>query len=187
MPTRFVLAFIAVVSAFLWSSCSDDPNEGKPIPPQELQAILSVTSDFQKALVVDGVLTFVEYESGVLSYIDCMEKAGFPLESLELGARQQYVYTIHGPRDEGLERGRAIHDQCHRTYLREIGRLWAFLNRPTEAEVQAARGALADCLREQGAEVPVDPGPGELGPWMPGFEICSQKVSTEYDLPGFGG
>ncbi len=50
---------------------------------QRLPAILATTSEFQKALLEDGVVTAAEHERAQLAFIACIEEAGVTIVQLE--------------------------------------------------------------------------------------------------------
>jgi len=146
-------------------------------------------SDEQRAAVADGKVSFEEYEVSVLTYVACLESAGYEVDAT-LRFQGRYYDVTSSTDGTETELMRDSWSACSENFSLILD-VWSVQNQPSEAELQAARRALASCLRDRGVDVNVDPSGKELGDLAasgrPGFAQCSQKVSEEFGLPGFAG
>ena len=70
---------------------------------QDVEAASPGLSDFQRALIADGRLTFADYDQAYRAYVACLERAGGKLESpLTLTTRNTYTVRIGLRRREVL-------------------------------------------------------------------------------------
>jgi hypothetical protein len=165
---------------------------------------LSGISDFQRALLADGVLTLAEYEQAILAFRECAVGLGYQLREWmprhDRGYSVSATYRLPEGQKESLETAQSRTAQlqrCHREYLEAVGYVWIKEHHPSESEFQQAREALGACLREQGEEFPANPTEGDFTRYhrtplaaranIDAFPICQERIADEFDLPGFGG
>lgn len=130
----------------------------------------------------DGHVSFEEYEAAVFDTVRCLEGAGFTVVGPDLRFKgKRYVYSALGDADkdpsECFGKNQTIEDA------------WSLQNLPSEAELNEARSALAQCFRDHGVEVEANPAEGYFQRFA-GSAVhrqCSNEVSEEYGLPFFGG
>jgi hypothetical protein len=156
-----------------------------------LQALPGELSDFQKDILKDGVLTFAEYETAVLSLVDCAQRAGISLaEPVRISKRDTYLYSFTYPLASRAGAEDSILS-CRQTYTDYLEQFWAEFTAPSEEELQRARDELARCLRDRGIEVPKPASPEDFGQFRshptPDFFECAQQTSDTFGLPGFSG
>jgi hypothetical protein len=146
----------------------------------------------QREALKDGELSFAEYEAAAAQTVQCMEDAGLEGEakldqqsrSYAIGARWQ----SSGDRAADKEKETAS-DNCYAQFWNGVSQAWAAENQPTESVLNAARQALAQCLRDAGLDVPVAASSEDIAAVSheASFAPCSQETSQEYGIPNFGG
>jgi hypothetical protein len=171
-------------------SCSSPGKQEADISASSLiQRVRDEGTAEQRAAVADGVVTFEEYERSALAYISCLESAGFSVDGTLRFRGRYYDIVAQTAGTQTVEMQEAWSDCAQEFAL--ILDVWSVQNQPSEAELQAARRALAECLREHGIEVGDPPSGEELGilaqAGRPGFARCSVEVSETFGLPGFAG
>ena len=147
------------------------------IPATELSEWLAAASPEEDALIKDGELTFEEYESAVLRSVQCIKNAGStvvhssgygrsvaPAPGPRLSSRGVYSYfgSVPGTPDRRPTDAFAKIDDCV-SLSAQVAFLWAQHTAPSEAELQAMRDYMAECLRHSGADFPLrQPSDAEL-------------------------
>ncbi|MBI5949283.1 MAG: hypothetical protein HY875_14190 [Chloroflexi bacterium] len=170
----------------------------------------SGASEYQRAILKDGVLTFGEYERSIFDEIACLKAAGFEVGGVPLPGRPkpgpdpaltrrgEYQYVSRAlALTESEAEARRTH--CSESFTSVIRNLWFEHVAPTQADLQAARDAIGACLRGAGFTVSVHPGTQELlaiafppdgkptNPAIEPYTTCTQSVQIEFELPGFRG
>jgi hypothetical protein len=134
-------------------------------------------------------VTFSEYEAATLATIECLREQGVEVSGATPSAGNRLTFEFFTG-DAPLAEVRASYQECYEEFAIEVDRAWADANRRTEEELQMARRALADCLRDAGEEVPENPTTEDfvtLQQTAASFGDCSQRVGDEYGIPNFGG
>lgn len=192
---------ILLAACVLWS-CGDGGSESdSSVVAQDLT---STTSEYQRAILEDGVVEFEEYEAAVLETIRCIEDAGFEITGgPELrGGQFQYSWGSPGESDPDGSRGRQVGTQCGEEYSRDVHRAWVEQNMPSEEEQQRIHSEAAKLFREcladagwpVGEETEATEITGLLGQMAeedPGhlasYEVCQADIEREFGLPHFSG
>lgn len=160
--------------------------------PEGLADALTTTSEFQRNLLNDGQLTYQEYEASVLATVQCLRERGVTI-SVEPrpapGKRIEFAYASTAEDDAAAS---AAYDECYREYENLVDIVWFRQNQPSEQTLDAARAALAKCLRAAGVALPDDPSPADFrAVAMSGdraFSDCQARISQDFDLSsGFAG
>lgn len=162
---------------------------GNRLPDSMLEFIAADATDEQRPAFDDGIISFEEYERAVLSTATCLTDAG-----VQNGPKLEadgFTYNLGITTPDSPE-GEAQYEEarrCQRVHMFAIEAAWLTQHQPTEAEIQAAREALAVCLRELGIDVPDNPSSPDFAKLTheDGFAECARKISTEFDIPNFGG
>jgi hypothetical protein len=140
-------------------------------------------------MVADGSVSFEEYERSALDYVACLESAGFEVEAT-LRFRGRYYDIVARSAEIPVQAMQDDWNTCAAQFSLILD-IWSLQNQPSEEELQAARMALAECLRERGLEISDKPTPEELGSLArsgrPGVAQCSVDVAETFGLPGFAG
>lgn len=132
-------------------------------------------SDYQRAILDDGEVTFDEYERATFDAIACMRAAGIivyaPLDPERPGFRDgpalnkqgQYQY-FPAPASENADyvQFEADKQRCDGEYTSTVSYAWLRGTSLTYEDLQAARDAIAECLREAGYEVPEHPSGADM-------------------------
>ncbi len=171
--------------------------ERSPVPgatpgPEELIDFSDPANltDFQRAIIEDGVVTFAEYESAMYAVMACVEAHGIEivggLTADPSGKQLGFATRLGMDFEEARENGRKT-QQCHNQYAGVVTMLWAFQNQPTEQQRQEARAALDACLREAGAPLPEDPAPQDFFGLVHDYAPCFEQVQREFGIPNFVG
>lgn len=123
-----------------------------------LPELMAKASAFERGLIGDGIVTDAEHELAIISYLDCIRRAGLRVVEFERGPSG--MITLLGVDEPdtppGVESPVLRCQAEFYTYAREG--YHATTVDPNGSE-QAVLRALAACLRERGIyEVPEDPG-----------------------------
>jgi hypothetical protein len=169
------------------------------IPEDSLRIALGpTTSDFQKGLINDGVLTFSEYETAVFADVQCYADRGLTA-SPELDVRGDYQVNAAAPDSATLN---AAYAACTPQYYDVVDFLWRVHTAPSVQEYAAATDGMAQCLIEAGfKDVPLHPDvneglhrqfawvdDGHGGLMHPdGWWDCILRIRAEYQVPAFSG
>lgn len=178
---------MALVVLVLAAACGGEDGDGV-IPPgfqrEGFQQAFQETSDFQRELVADGHLEFEEYEAAVFATYRCMLEGGLRVSEPRRVSGQRFEYSWRVSED-----GKAandVYERCYGEHQSLVDLVWTYQTLPTEEDVQEARVALRDCLRDRGIQVPDTPTSADFlalaRGGVPGFSECRRQVTTEYDL-----
>lgn len=117
----------------------------------------AATSEAVKKKVADGVITFAEYESAVLSMLSCVEDAGASVRQRDpvLSSRGLYTWGISWQISKGDLSDKVF--ACEQRELGIIDLLWKEHVAPSEQEVQQAMKEMASCLSGSGLGALVPP------------------------------
>jgi hypothetical protein len=149
-------------------------------------------------------VTYADYEGAVLAYIACLKDAGFEVTDPTPVPGQQLTFIASRPLaadapdfesagpDElrrYAESRRELTRPCAERY-RPVVDAWTTATAPSGEQLDEAREALANCLREAGEDVPQSPSTEDfvqLQQTAAAFPDCSERVGEEYGIPFFGG
>lgn len=180
---RIVVAPLIVV-VLLASACGGQ--EHPKLEAAGLGAALQTASAFQRERLEDGRLTYEEYESAVLATVKCLRDQGVVISVEPRPAAGNRIEFAYASTEETDARAAAAYEACYREYQNLIDAVWYQQHQPGDETIQRARQALAECLREAGAELPEQPTAADFralalagDPALPG---CQHKVSSEFDL-----
>lgn len=152
------------------------------IEPDRLPAVLDAASTLERPLLVDGELTFSEYEAAVFASVECLEEAGFRIvhfpDSVVVGSvghtnldsqvdgpfltrrgKYEYAANASGGRDPAKDGLKVA--EC-KAISATVEFLWTEHLAPTELELQARRNMMSTCLRSNGRQIPVNPAQSDL-------------------------
>ncbi len=167
---------------------------GSPIHPIDELVRASATDapDFQAAMLADGVITRAEYESASRAAWQCIKNSGVPIGDQVERLDGTLVATV-GP-FATYEEGAAVQpliDGCNTRFRDRVALAWFLQNQPSAETLAAARASLGACLRDAGIDVPENAASAEFAAiargGTPEFARCSERVSMQFKLPGFGG
>jgi hypothetical protein len=150
------------------------------------------STEEQREALSDGELTFAEYEAAATRTVRCLGDAGLQGEAVldhnsqtyALGARWQ----SSGDRADDEEK-RAATERCYANHWNGISQAWTAQSTPTESEIDAARQAMAQCMREGGLDVPVPASSQDILRHQAHevYAACARRIAEEHGLPNFGG
>ena len=160
-----------------------------PIEPGLLTTLLADTSDFQRDLLEDGMLTLDEYERAKLEQARCLMDQGLEIDPdrLQLDGLLRYTYFITASAEIAPE-APAIMRDCQATYSIEVDRAWAEVSLPLLDNVIAESKAMVyGCLVDSG----FDPGDSNVDPESPEFlaaeEDCATTMRETLDMIAYWG
>ncbi len=140
--------------ALLWSCSggSAEPVRGEVIAPD--------VPEFQARLIEGGV-TFSEYESAVLTAMSCLNDAGIDVEGphLEQGGRfLSFDFGIfpEGTPDSEVEAASQAMSRCEDEYLTYVVDAYTKENQPSEAEVAERERLRRECAADLGFDISGD-------------------------------
>lgn len=124
---------------------------------ERLTAILATTSDFQRSLLEDGVVTAAEHERAQLAYIACIEDAGVTIVQLERAPSGLIsLMSVGGTESaDALDDVDAVVSECDEEYYSNIDDAYRVTLNPDDTDsAQLAR--IIDCAQAQGLSVGSD-------------------------------
>jgi hypothetical protein len=161
--TRHPVLKVGIVSlafAILLSGCSgqDDVAHIDIDAELDVESIASETTEFQREMLEDGVVTQAEYERALLAQRDCVIAAGAePGELYEIGNNQfTFDYDISAATNDELDKIQVKADACTPKFFSDVGKVWAYQQLLTPAEREAQRPLVIACLVSVGIEVDED-------------------------------
>lgn len=129
------------------ASCSDLPRDAVPDGPykaQILQARQQATSDFQREVLADGVITKAEFDEAVQRYVKCMADKGVDATPYDMGGGY-YGYAVSSDSNDQFQR---FSDACHEGTTALIEDLYIqMLTNPSGGNID---DAIAACLIRKG-------------------------------------
>lgn len=139
------------------------------IPAGQLAAALNDASDYQRAVIEDGQVTFEEYERAVLDTVACYQGnglqvmsapylAGPPREGLILLAGDRYMFFAGAAGRELSAQEWERAQVCDASFSRVVSAMWIGGVGPTLQELEAARAEVAECLLGEGVGSVASPG-----------------------------
>lgn len=124
---------------------------------ERLPAILAKTSEFQKTLLEDGVVTAAEHERAQLAYIACIEDAGVTIVQLERTPTGLISLMSVGGTDsaDALDDVDEIVSVCDEEYYSNIDDAYRVALNPDDTD-SVQLGRIIDCVQAQGVPVGSD-------------------------------
>jgi hypothetical protein len=142
--------------AILAISCGGDGDDSvaneTTVPSYIAELLGQTTSDFQRGLLADGVITPAEYEQATFAYIACLDDAGIPHSVPELttarGATPKWRFQI-GPWPSAAELT-DVDNRCREENSSEIEEAWSLQEAPSQEEIDAVRDTAVACANAAG-------------------------------------
>ena len=125
----------------------------------DVEQVAAGTTEFQRALLADGEVTFAEYEKATLAAINCLQQAGLVVEGPHPrgGHDDRFLDYNYGfddiPPDQldaMNERMLAVGDACEREYRLDVARVWEHQPLLAPARREQPREVVIGCLRAAG-------------------------------------
>jgi hypothetical protein len=196
---QFGMALVVLVLA---AACGGDEDDGGA--RADIVEFAGTTSEYQRAILEDGVVEFEEYEAAVLETIRCIEDAGFEITGgPELrGGQFHYSWGSPGSSDPDGSRGREVGTRCAGEYSSDVQKAWLTQNMPSEEEQQRIHSEAArlfrECLADAGWPVDQETRAEELTSMLGAMaeedlrhlashQTCQADIEREFDLPYFAG
>jgi hypothetical protein len=159
---RIYLSLVLVLFAGVTAACQVPGLAGSPDVPGSSVAPAPTPQEFEAALLEDG-LTFEEYETAFLAFVECAAGFGYKLQSDPvLTSRKNYEYQLgrklaDGESEQRRQDARAGFEACRVRHFDAVQRQWVIQTAMNEAELQEARDHLGACMRAAGYDVPEHP------------------------------
>jgi hypothetical protein len=124
---------------------------------ERLPAILATTSEFQKALLEDGVVTAAEHERAQLAFIACIEEAGVRIVQLERTATGLIsLLSVGGtPTAEAQGEVEDVVAVCDETFYSDIDDAYRVALHPDDTEATQLQRTV-ECANARGVAVGFD-------------------------------
>ncbi len=125
-----------------------------------VNGIMLRTSEFQRTILEDGVVTQGEYESAILATVECVRKAGVRITDPVLaddGETLEYEYGFTAPDDvDGSARAEQEHARCSAEYVSDVNIVFQTKPPPTEEDLAAIRPIVVACMEGIGIDLNPD-------------------------------
>lgn len=146
-PTATVLA-LCLIAMTLLGACASEENSGAvpdgPYKAQIFQARQQATSDFQREVLADGIITKAEFDEAVQRYVTCMADKGVEVKPYDMGGGY-YGYAVGSDSNDQFQR---FSDACHEGATALIEDLYIqMLTNPSGGNIE---DAVAECLVRKG-------------------------------------
>jgi hypothetical protein len=182
--TGSLLGLISVVGLIAVLSNPPTVEVAGPLPPATgSYPGFFYLSDFQKAILEDGVVTLDEMESALSSFTSCLRDAGIdvtgevdPSGSYSLAVRTPAGSSDREPFDD------PAYEPCLLEYFNSVGQVWVDQAYSPEDD-QAFYEHVVTCLRELGLPVE-DSRPSTLSTWIREepvlYEQCLDEAASQF-------
>jgi hypothetical protein len=165
------------------------PGPRARIADSEQSTLLDRTSEFQRVILSDNLVTLSEYERAYLSFTQCITEGGYKFDKEPtLTALMDFDYRIIYP-IEDVERGRSVHEACRVEFTQEVELAWSHKDFAGEADIiNEAQKRMVACAREAGIEMSEYEDFRSLRQERSeDFYTCLFLVQEQMNLPGWGG
>jgi hypothetical protein len=128
MTAKTITALIfALATAATSTGCSPRTVNDEPAG-LNLEAILAHTSDFQRKILEDGLVTSAEFELALLARRDCVALAGEkPGQIYEAGdGERTFDFDVTAGTEQEMRNIQAKAEACLRDYFSDVGAVWAY-------------------------------------------------------------
>lgn len=178
------IASLVLLFALLHPGCDREAEDQVPdsiaaLSPGVASGWSSAT-EFQRAVLRDGHLTFAEYERSVLATMECLRAEGVTIRTEPAPCPEPWRLTFSFSAGPNLDRVNAIYDRCYDDHQSYVDYVWAVMNEPTEEELIDAREQVVECAGSE-ASVPLLNSPAFVE-WIigfdggPGFVECIRRI-----------
>ena len=171
------------------TAAAGQASEPDPIDPGLLATLLADTSDFQRDLLEDGMLTLDEYERAKLEEARCLMDQGLEIDPdrLRPDGMLRYTYFITASAEIASE-APAIMSDCDANFASEVDMAWAVVSLPLLDNVIAESKAMVyGCLVESG----FDPGDSSVdrqsAEFLAAEEDCATAMRETLDMIAYWG
>lgn len=152
MSRRMPRSVATIVAAILTvSACGGQ----SPSVDSPADAVPEGLSDYQSAILADGVVDYAEYERSNLALVECLNSAGFdtigPLESPQEGFLIVNIVPSEVTPD-ALDQADVAYRACDQQYSESVFRIYQQQHVPTGSEIVEQARELTDCLVNAGLE-----------------------------------
>ncbi len=155
-----------------------------PIPASTLATLLPQATDYQRAVLADGMLTLTEYEAAKLAQVQCLNEAGLNVLGGKLNGLYLYRFTVAAPADSAGPPP-AI-GFCKKEYANVIEMVWAEVSVPmSRATIDESRQLMAECYKASSLKVDAHPEDSPDPEIQQRYRECLRKVQTALDIEGF--
>lgn len=143
-----------VVLTGAMAGCSSGPGL-EETPKLDLAGILKETTEYQREIIADGIVTPEEYERALLERRDCVASSGAapgPIYKIGNG-EQTFDFEITATNDDAMNIIQQKADACLPAFFDDVGAVWAFQNLLSPEERQKMQPLVVECLAERGVKV----------------------------------
>lgn len=179
---------------------------------KQLEAQDGPLSAYQEKVLSDHLVTFTEYQAAVFAAVQCWQDEGLTITGYPGGpnpggpgpvltSRGLYQFLQMPPTEMTPDEAKTNIAKCNTEFVSALQPLWASHVAPSQQDIQAARDALAACLRGDGYDLPQHPTRDDFQRFIfpdgtpstgaitfpAGFRDCQQKIDTETGISGFNG
>jgi hypothetical protein len=150
-----MVALAGIGGLLLVRSSQGDSPPDLPTGPEYAESARFAAPQGQQAALSDGEVTFEEYETAIAETIACAEAAGVDLEVEPAVGQRPTRIGFKGETVDEMDAQNAKVEQCKDDHLREVETTWSLQNaHASDDEVQAAFGAVTECMLANGASGP---------------------------------
>ncbi|MGN8553446.1 UNVERIFIED_CONTAM: hypothetical protein OHV15_12770 [Microbacterium sp. SLM126] len=141
------LAILAVLLAGCAAQGTDSAHD-----TLDLDALLEETTDFQREIVEDGVVTAAEFERALLARRECVADVGATPGDIYTGSNGEltFDYDITAESDDEALAIQRDADACLQDYFADVGTVWAYQRLLSPAEREEMRPRALACLDAAG-------------------------------------
>jgi hypothetical protein len=147
------------------------------------------SSDYERSILSDGIVTFAEYRAASLAWAACGNEQGIAVHAPRLDGLDRFNKDVlrFDTADEG-RRAQTILQACSREFTDAVELVWAGATEPLDkALVKAARDATAACFEAAGYGTTERPWESADGDTQVAYSGCEREVSRELRVvEGFG-
>lgn len=155
----------------------------KPIPASSLAALLPSASEYETAVLADGMLTLAEYEAAKLAQVQCLREAGLTVVNPHLNGI--YVYRFMVAVESGFGVPPSAVGACKQQFAGVIDMVWAEVSAPmAQAIVEESRRMMAECYAQSGLSVDDRPHDSADPEVLVKHRHCEQLMQTALDIEG---
>jgi hypothetical protein len=148
--TPVIVVGLVIVGALLPACVAQSPADDHDT--LDLEALLESTTDFQREIIGDGVVTAPEFERALLARRECVADAGAEPGDIYTGSNGEltFDYDITAEDEEEALTIQQSADECLPEYFTDVGAVWAYQRLLSPAERDAMRPDALACLESAG-------------------------------------
>jgi hypothetical protein len=148
------------------------------------ESIVPQVSEYAKAILSDGNLTFDEYRQAASDWAACVASVGVTVPDLRLDGLGRYhnqTLAFHG--ETAAQAGMAAVKACSAKYTDAVDFVWAGVTVQLSKEVvRASRAAIGACFAATGNKDTTRPWDSEVDGVRVAFFSCASEVQSELDI-----